>query len=94
MLLIPAPEVIPPPSPDHMALVASETTLEAGSVFGVKKTVISEEIIMNTLEDLKANFVVREWLNRTYDMFKRQDEKTTRIEGMHGAILSRLSPHP
>lgn len=80
MLLLSASEVIPLSSLDQTTLVTCEMTLEAGSVFGVKKTVISEEIIMNTLEELKAeNSMVKERLNNTKEMFKRQDEKTTRI---------------
>lgn len=95
MFLLPALKVIPHPSSDQMTLVASGTTLEAGGFYGAKKTVISEEIILKTLEDLKAeNFVVVERLNNTEEMFKRRDEKTTRIEGMLGAILSRLPAPP
>ena len=55
---------------------------------------IYEEIIMKILEDVKVEtHVVRERLNNTEKMFKRQDKKTTRIEVMFVAILSRL-PHP
>lgn len=94
-LLLPSIEAIHPPSPDQMILVAFETTLKARSIYEVNTTVISEEITMKTLEDLKAeNFVVKERLDKMDEMFKRQDEKTTRIEGMLGAILSRLSPPP
>lgn len=71
MLLLPALEVISPPSSNHTTLVSSETTLEAGSVFGVKKTVIYEEIIMKDLEDLKAeNYEVKVSLSNTEEMFK------------------------
>lgn len=63
--------MILPPSSEHKTLVSSETTLEDGSVLGVKKTVIFEEIIMKTLEDLKAeNIKVKERLNNAEEMFK------------------------
>lgn len=52
--------MIPPPSPDQTTLVTCEMTHEAISVFGVKKTMIYEEIIMKTLEELKyENYVVK-----------------------------------
>lgn len=76
-------------------MATSDTTLEVASVSGVKKTLISKEIILKTLENLKdENSIVREKLDKKDEMFKRQDEKTTRIEGMLEAILSRLSPPP
>lgn len=53
-LLLPDLEVIPPPSPIHTTLVASEMTLEVGSVFGVKKTTFFEEFTMKTLEEPKV----------------------------------------
>lgn len=65
MFLLLAPEVIPPFSPDHTTLVAYETTLEAGSDFGVKKAVIPDEVIMKTLEHLAAeNSEVKERLKK------------------------------
>lgn len=88
MFLLPAPEVIPPPSSVQPTLVASETTLIARSGYGVKKTVISDEVIMKTLEHLEdENYEVKERL-------KQQDENTSTIEGMLGLILSRLPPPP
>lgn len=48
MFLIHALEVIPPLSPVQTTLVASELTVEAGSVSWVKKIVISDEVIMKT----------------------------------------------
>lgn len=88
MFLLPAAEVILPSSPPQTTLVSSETTLEVRSDFGVKKTVVFDEVIMKTLEYLVAeNSDVKERL-------KRQDEKTLKIEGMFGLILSILPPIP
>lgn len=43
---------------------------------------------MKTLEELKVeNYEVKEQLSNTVEMFKHQDEKTTRIEGMLGSLL-------
>lgn len=80
--------MIPTPSHVQTTLVASESTLEVGSISGVKKTMIYDEVIMKTFEHLEVeNYEVKERL-------KRQDEKTSTIEGMVGMILSRLSPPP
>lgn len=93
--LLPFPEVTSLPSLEHITLVTYEMTLKCGSVSRVKQTMIYEKIIMETLEDLKAdNFMVRERLSNREEMFKRQDGKTTSIEGMLGAILSRFPPPP
>lgn len=51
-LLLPAPVVTSPPSPVHAPLVTSEPTLEVGSVFGAKKILNSEELILKALERL------------------------------------------
>lgn len=84
--LLPSLEVIPPSSPVQTTLVASESTLKVGSVLGVKKIVISDEVIMKTLEHLEdENSEVKDGL-------KKQDEKTSKIKRMLGMILSRLSP--
>lgn len=65
MFLLLSPEVIPPPSPAQTTLVASDITLEYRSISGVKKTGISDEVIMNTLEHLEAeNFEVKERLKQ------------------------------
>lgn len=91
---LPVPEVIPPPSPEQMTLATSEMTPEVASVSRVKKTLVYEEIILKALEDLKVeNHVVRNRLDKQVEMFKFQIEKTIKIEGMHGVILSRLPPH-
>lgn len=52
IFLLLAQEMIPPPSPAQITLVSSETTLVVGSISGVKKTVIFDELIMKTLEHL------------------------------------------
>lgn len=75
-----------------MTLATYEKTLEVRSVYGVKKTLVSEEIIMNSLEELKAeNYAVRERLNKQDEMFKTQAGTNTKIEGVFHAILLRLS---
>lgn len=82
-LLLPTPKVTPPSQPEHITLVVSETNLEAGSAFGVKRVVIYEEIFLKTLEVVKAeNSMVKERLNKQDEMFKVKYEKRTRIEGM------------
>lgn len=65
-------------------MVASETTLKVGSDFGVKKTVVSGEFILKTLEHLAdENSEVKERL-------KHQDEKTLKIKRFLEDILLRL----
>lgn len=67
-------------------MVAYEISLEVGSNYGLKKTVATEEFILKILEHLKAeNSEVKKRL-------KHQDEKTSKIEGLLGEILSRLPP--
>lgn len=84
--LLPTLEVTSPHSPIQPTLVASETTLLAGSGYGVTKTKTYDEVIMKTLEHLEAeNFEVKERL-------KQQGKKTSKIEGVLGLILSRLPP--
>lgn len=62
-LLLPAPEVIPPPSLVQTIMVTSETTLEVGSNPGVKKTLVLKEFILKTLEHLSVeNYEVKERL--------------------------------
>lgn len=86
MLLLVAQKVNPPPSQDQTTMVASKTTLEVGNKSEVKKIVVYEELIFKTLKHLVAeNSEVKERL-------KHQDKKTSKIEGLLGEILSRLSP--
>lgn len=96
-LLILAPEVIHLPQEtlsEQLTLATSENTFEVCSVSGVVKTLVSEELILKTLEYLKAeNVVVRERLDRQDEMIKAQTRTTNKIEGMLHIILSRL-PHP
>lgn len=76
----------PPPSSAHTTMVASETTFEVGNNFGLKKTMVSEEFILKTLEHLETeNSEFKERL-------KHQDDKTSKFEGLLGEILSRLPP--
>lgn len=92
-LLLPAPEVIPPPQPEQMTLDTYEKTLEVASSSGVKKSLVFEENILKTLEALKAeNSAVRERMDRQDEMVKSQVETNTKVEGMLGTILSRLPP--
>lgn len=66
-----------------MALVSSKNTFEFGSVSGVAKTLVSGEVILKTLEELKAdNDMVRERLDKKDEMFKAQAGTNNKIEGM------------
>lgn len=60
--------MIPPPQEtlsDQSALVSSKKTFEIGSVSGVAKTLVSEEVILKTIEELKdENIMVRERLDK------------------------------
>lgn len=77
--LLPAQVMTPPPSPVQDPLVISEPTLKVRSVSGEKKTSISEEFILKALERLSAeNSEVK--------------ERTSKLEGILGEILSRLPP--
>lgn len=76
-----------------MTLVTYDKTLKVGIIVGVEKTLVSEEIILKTLEELKAeNFTVKERLNKQDEMLKTQSGTNTKIEGMLHIILSRLPP--
>ena len=96
ILLFPAPEVIPPPQEtqsEQLTLAILKKTFDIGSVYGVAKTLASEEVILNTLEELKAeNVVVIERLDKQDEMFKAQAGANNKIEGMIHVILSRLPP--
>lgn len=67
-------------------MIAFETTLEVGNNSGVKKTVISKEFILKTLEHLTTEYY------EVKERLKHQDEKTLKIKGLLGEILSRLPP--
>lgn len=96
-LLLPAPEVIPLPQEtlyEQLTFITSEKTFEVGVVFEVAKTLVFEEVILKTLENLKSeNVVAKERLDKQDEMFKAQDGINVKIEGMLQAILSRLPPH-
>lgn len=80
-LLLSAPVMTPPPSPVQAPSVTSESTLEVGSVSGANKTLNCEEFILKALERLSTkNSEVK--------------EMTSKLEGILGDILSRLSPPP
>lgn len=95
-LFLPAPEVISFPQEtqsEQSTLAILEKTFKVGNVYGVAKTLASEEVILKTLEELKAeNAVVRESLDKHDEMFKAQAGRNNMIEGMLHAILSRLPP--
>ena len=63
--------MIPRPQSEHLTLFTYEKTFEVVSVSGVHKTMVYEEVILKTLEELKVeNFMVRERLDKQDEMFK------------------------
>lgn len=83
--------MIPPPQEtllEQLTLATSEKNFEVGNVFGVAKTLVSEEVILKTLEELHdENVVVRESLDKQDEKFKAQAETNNKIEGMFHDIL-------
>lgn len=78
---------------NNLLFVILEKTFEINSVSGVAKTLVSEEVILNTLEDLKdENVVVRERLDKHEEMFKEQARTNNKIKRIFHVILSRLPP--
>ena len=78
---------------EQLTLATSEKTFEVDSVSRVEKTLVSEEVIWKTLEELKAEIIVfKERLDKKDEMFKAQVGTNNKIERMLQAILSRLPP--
>lgn len=68
-LLLPALVVTPPPSTVQASLVASEPSLEVSSAFGAKKTVVTDEFILENFKRLMAvNFELKEQALRCEDI--------------------------
>ncbi|XP_050895515.1 uncharacterized protein LOC127102153 [Lathyrus oleraceus] len=92
----PTPKVIPPPQEtlsEQLTLITYEKTFEVLSVSRVTKTLVSEEVTLKTLEELKVdNDMVRERLDKQDEIFEAQAGTNNKIEGMLQAILSRRSP--
>lgn len=84
--LLSTPVLTPPPSSVQASLVASESSLEVVSVSGAKKTMVTDEFILENFECLAvASSEVKEQL-------KLQSEKKNKLSNMLGQLLSRIPP--